>query len=269
MTLDRRRFLHAAGGAVAGAWLSPLVTRASAGPRPIKAIAFDAFPIFDPRPVSRLAETLFPGRGGELSGLWRTRQFEYQWLRALTGRYADFMHTTEEGLVFAARSLKLDLSAEKRTRLLGAWKELTTWPDVPSAVGSLRESGLRLALLSNMTGEMLLGGLRGAGLEGSFEQVLSADAIRTYKPDPRAYRMALDAFGLEREEILFVAFAGWDAAGARWFGYPTFWLNRLDAPAEELAAASDGTGRDLNDLVRFVRERRAAGPPGSRPDPGT
>jgi 2-haloacid dehalogenase len=59
--------------------------------------------------------------------------------------------------------------------------------------------------------------------------------------------MAVDAFGLPREEIFFVAFAGWDVAGARWFGYPTFWVNRLDLPAEE-----PRTGRDLADLVRFV-----------------
>jgi 2-haloacid dehalogenase len=65
--------------------------------------------------------------------------------------------------------------------------------------------------------------------------------------------MAVDALGLPHEEIRFVAFAGWDVAGARWFGYPTFWVNRLDLPVEELAVAPDGAGRDLADLVRFVR----------------
>jgi 2-haloacid dehalogenase len=43
----------------------------------IKAIAFNALPIFDPRPVCALAEQLFPGKGAELSSAWRTRQFEY------------------------------------------------------------------------------------------------------------------------------------------------------------------------------------------------
>ena len=49
-----------------------------------------------------------------------------------------------------------------------------------------------------------------------------------------------------------MAFAGRDVAGARWFGYPTFWVNRLDLPVEELAVAPDGAGRDLAGLVRFV-----------------
>jgi 2-haloacid dehalogenase len=82
---------------------------------------------------------------------------------------------------------------------------------------------------------------------------LSTDRVRAAKPDPRAYRMAVDAFGLPREEIAFAAFAGWDAAGATWFGYPTVWTNRLGAPAEELGAAPAVVGRDLSDVVRLAR----------------
>jgi hypothetical protein len=81
LPLDRRGFPHLAAGTSASR--SPLVSEAITAPR-LKAIAFDAFPIFDPRPVSRLAETLFPGEGADLSNAWRTRQFEYQWLRALS-----------------------------------------------------------------------------------------------------------------------------------------------------------------------------------------
>jgi 2-haloacid dehalogenase len=67
--------------------------------------------------------------------------------------------------------------------------------------------------------------------------------------------MAMDQLSLSREEILFVAFAGWDVAGAKWFGYPTFWLNRLASPAEELGVEADASGQDLNSLVQFVRGR--------------
>jgi 2-haloacid dehalogenase len=58
-----------------------------------------------------------------------------------------------------------------------------------------------------------------------------------------------------REQILFVAFAGWDAAGAKWFGYPTFWLNRAGAPSEQLSVDEDGTGSSMTDLVAFVEQR--------------
>jgi 2-haloacid dehalogenase len=223
---------------------------------PFKAIAFDAFPIFDPRPVFGLAETLFPGKGAEFSNAWRTRQFEYQWLRALSGRYADFWQTTEDALVFAATLLQLELTPDKRAQLMQAYLGLTTWPEVPSALSALQEAGIRLAFLSNMTAKMLEAGIKNAGLDGVFEYVLSTDQIRVYKPDPRAYQMALDALMLTREDILFAAFAGWDVAGAKWFGYPTFWVNRLNLPGEELGVAPDAIGRDLADLVNFIKVPR-------------
>jgi 2-haloacid dehalogenase len=203
--------------------------------------------------VFALAETLFPGKGTELGNAWRTRQFEYQWLRALGGQYADFSRTTEDALVFAARQLQLDLTPDKRAQLMAAYAKLTAWPDVAPALHALKDGGIRLALLSNMTAAMLEAGIENAGLDGLFEHVLSTDRIRTYKPDPRAYRMGVDALKLPREEIVFAAFAGWDVAGAKWFGYPTVWVNRAGSPAEELGVVPDAAGRDLGTLVRFVR----------------
>jgi 2-haloacid dehalogenase len=222
----------------------------------IRAIAFDAFPIFDPRPIGALAEQLFPGKGAELTNAWRTRQFEYQWLRALTGRYADFLQATDDALAFACELLKLELTAEKRKQLMDAHLALKAWPDVAPALESLKSAGLRLAFLSNATPKMLDAGIKNSGLEGLFEHVLSTDAIKTYKPDPRAYQLAIDAFRLSRDEILFVAFAGWDAAGAKAFGYPTFWVNRLGVPAERLGVVPDAVGKGLDELVAFVKASR-------------
>jgi 2-haloacid dehalogenase len=250
--LKRRTFLHLAAGGIAASAL-PLPAKAFVASQPrFKAVAFDAFPVFDPRPVFALAEALYPGKGSELSNVWRARQFEYQWLRALGGHYADFWQTTEEGLVFAAKLLRLELTPEKRAQLMDAYLALKAWPDAPPALRALREAGVRLAFVSNLTAKMLEDGIRNAGLDGLFERVLSTDRLRVYKPDPRAYRMAVDALELRPEEILFTAFAGWDAAGAKWFGYPTFWVNRLDFPQEELGVQPDGTGRDLTDLASFV-----------------
>jgi len=254
MTLDRRELITSAGSVAACALLSPLAARAE---KPLfRAIAFDAFPIFDPRPVFGLAETLFPGSGAALADAWRTRQFEYQWLRALSGRYADFWKTTEDALVFAARLLKLELTPEKRARLMQAYLDLKAWPDVAPALKALRKEGLRLVFLSNMTAKLLDAGIQNAGLEGFFDHVLSTDRVRTYKPDPRAYQIGIDTLQLARDEILFVAFAGWDAAGASSFGYPTFWVNRLALPPEELGSFANASGRDLTDLVRFVQTAR-------------
>jgi 2-haloacid dehalogenase len=253
MPLNRREFLNLMVGSVAtGLSVSTPLVLAATRPK-IKAIAFDAFPIFDPRPVFARVEEIFPGKGAELSNAWRTRQFEYTWLRTASQRYADFWKVTEDALVFAAKMLKLDLTPEKREQLMGAYLELKIWPDVLPALKSLNEAGIRLAFLSNFTPKMLDAAIESSGLEGMFEHTLSTDKVKTYKPDPRAYQMGIDAFRLKREEILFVPFAGWDAAGAKWFGYTTFWVNRLNLPVEELGVAPDATGGNLTDLVNFVR----------------
>jgi len=248
----RREFLvRGARSVAATCWPLPLMAQRPDGLR-FKAVALDAFPIFDPRPVFLLAEASFPGKGAALANAWRTRQFEYQWLHSLAGRYVDFWQATEDALVFAAKQVQVPLSTEKRATLMQAYLQLQTWRDVIPALRSLQHAGIRLAFLSNMTERMLETGIRTAGLAGIFEHVLSTDQAKTCKPDPRAYQLAIDAFGVPREEILFAAFAGWDAAGAKWFGYPTFWVNRLDIPTEELGIEPDATGRDLGELARFA-----------------
>jgi 2-haloacid dehalogenase len=252
MPETRRRFLTlAAGGAVTG-----LSVRGRAGaerpPRPVRAVLFDAFPIFDPRPVFARAEAMFPDKGAELSSLWRTRQFEYTWLRAAGRRYEDFWRVTEDALVAAARALGIAMSLDERARLMQSYLELTAYGDVPEALRSLRRAGVRLGLLSNLTPRMLHASIHNAGLAGVIEHVLSTDGVRSYKPDPRAYQLGLDALRLERDEVLFAAFAGWDAAGAKWFGYRTYWVNRARQPAEELGVAVDGSGATLGDLAAYV-----------------
>ena len=73
-----------------------LAEAAAPGPRRLKAIAFDAFPIFSPASVVLRAEALFPGRGAALGEEWRIRQFEYAWLRTLSGNYVRGLELTAE-----------------------------------------------------------------------------------------------------------------------------------------------------------------------------
>jgi 2-haloacid dehalogenase len=170
----------------------------------------------------------------------------------MSRNYADFWQVTGDALTFAAKSLRLDLTPANRGALMAAWLKLRCWPDAPAVLRSLKSAGLRLAFLSNMTTPMLEAGIRNSQLDGVFDQVLSTDAVKAYKPDTRAYQMGPNALGLRREQILFAAFAGWDAAGAKSFGYPTFWVNRQNQPAEELGVTVDGIGGNLSDLAAFL-----------------
>jgi 2-haloacid dehalogenase len=254
--MHRRKFVSLALGAAAlglagSARANSLPSVPARGGR-FKALAFDGFPILDPRPVFVLAEELFPGQGQALSNVWRSRQFEYSWLRAAGRRYADFWQVTGDALVYAARATGVELTDAKRQRLMDAYLQLKTWPEVLPVLRRFQAAGLTNAFLSNFSPGMLAAATAGAGLEGLITRAISTDEVQSYKPDPRAYQLGVDRLGLAREEILFVAFGAWDAAGAKWFGYPTFWVNRLKQPAEELSVEVDGMGRDLLDLEKFV-----------------
>ena len=251
MTLTRRRFLGASLAATAAVAINrPAAAQGESAD--IGAVAFDAFALFDARPVFQACESVAPGRGSELASVWRTRQFEYQWLRALGQRYEDFYAATEAALDFAATSLKLDLAPDARERLMHGFLELRAWPDVAAALHALRQSGKKLALLSNATPRILVSALGNSGLDTALDEVISTDRIRSYKPDPRAYQLGVDVLKLPKERIAFVAFAGWDLAGAKWYGYPTFWNNRQSAPPETLGVTADAAGATLSELLRWL-----------------
>ncbi len=247
--LDRRDFIRLGSGAAAGAVLGSASFGTASENSEKHAVAFDAFVLFDPRPVFTLAEELFPGRGAELSNVWRTRQFEYTWLRTVAGRYTDFWEISGDALSFAASTLRLTVDSRSRTRLLEAYLQLNTWPDVKQVLASMQAAKIRLGILSNFTQQMLEANLKNSRLEGVFEHLLSTDRVKQFKPSPHAYKLAEVAFGLARERIVFAAFAGWDAAGAKWFGFPTVWVNRLNSTAEQLSTKPDLVCTELSGVL--------------------
>jgi len=253
MTLNRRAFVSLV---AAAATLPAEPTFAAPREAKIKAIAFDALAVFDLRPIAALAEQIFPGRGDEMSHLWRTRQFEYTWLRTVGNQYVDFWTVIQDALAFSCKSLKLELTKGNSDLFLESFLELKAWPDAAPVLKKFKASGITMALLSNFTAAMLDRSVKNSGLGDIFDAYLSTDRVKAFKPDPRAYEMATRTFRLAKEEIAFAAYGGWDAVGATWFGYPTFWVNRAHATAETLGAVPDGIGADLNDLATFIETRR-------------
>jgi 2-haloalkanoic acid dehalogenase type II len=135
-------------------------------------------------------------RGQQLTQLWRTRQFEYSWLRSITKSYVDFFDITSDALVDAANTMRLDLTPADKQRLLDAYLHLTPWPDTVAGLRRLRAAGIRLIVLANFSPMMLSANARNAGLSGLFDALVSTDANHTYKPDPRAYRLGMERLHL-------------------------------------------------------------------------
>jgi 2-haloacid dehalogenase len=217
----------------------------------IKALVFDAYgTLFDVHSVVTLLEELFPGRGQEVSRVWRTKQLEYTWLLSLMGRYEDFWEVTVRSLAFACRALPLDCPPARQAQLMNAYLRLEAFPEVPDALKRL--TAYPLAILSNGSPRMLAGVVESAGLKGTFAQVLSVDEVKIYKPSPRVYALASQRLGLEPGAIGFVSANSWDIQGAGAFGFRTVWLNRGDQPGDELGFPPDITVPQLTDLVPIL-----------------
>ena len=191
-------------------------------------------------------------------------QIDYTRMRTLGDRYADFRQVTEDALVFAAEKLGLDLDDEKRAALMAQYEELTAYPGGRASV--LRPQGQGPAPRHPV--ERHAGSVRkaGAAMPGSTDcsiTCLSVDSVKRYKPTPEAYPIGPDAFGCPASEIVFVSSNGWDACGATWYGYRTFWVNRAGNPLDKLGVRPAGEGRNLRDLLAYLRHLTARSRPAS------
>jgi len=221
----------------------------------IKAFAFDAYgTLFDVFSVTALCEQLFPGKGNALAQLWRAKQLQYSLLRSLMGRHKDFWQLTEDGLVFASKSLKLDLTADKRKRLLEAYLSLSAFPDVRPGLEALKKQGVRLAVLSNGEPKMLEAAAKSAGVFDLLEGIISVEEVKIFKVSPRVYNLGPERMNVSNAELGFVSANSWDINGAASAGLSTFWIQRSAAePPEELGFTADQVVGAITDLAPLVR----------------
>jgi 2-haloacid dehalogenase len=213
----------------------------------LRALVFDAYgTLYDVHSVASLCDELWPGKGTQLSQLWRAKQLEYTWLRSLMGRYEDFTAVTEASLRYACAALALPYDDANRPRLMEAYLNLAPFPEVKDALAKLR--GFRLAILSNGSPAMLRPLVARSGLDSAIPILLSADLLAVYKPAPQVYQLAVDRLGAPPAAIGFVSSNCWDAAGAKSFGFRTFWVNRTGAPLDGLGFQPDNEIRSLAEL---------------------
>jgi 2-haloacid dehalogenase len=221
----------------------------------IRALVFDLYgTLYDVHSVSGACEAMFPQRGMELSLLWRQKQLEYTWLRSLMGAYIAFEEATEDALDYCCQRLGLDLDACRRTALCDAYLRLAPFPEVPATLRELNARGLPLAILSNGSRRSIDAVVRTSGLAGEFAHLLSVDAVRVFKPDPRVYELAEQVLQLDRSSVLFVSSNAWDATGAGYFGYLTCWVNRGGLPFESMGQRPSHIVGSLAELPHVLDE---------------
>lgn len=182
----------------------------------------------------------------KLAADWRMKQLHYSWLRAVMGAHTDFWEVTKNSLDWALAASALDGDAELRERLLALYWQLSAYPEVPAMLGALQSAGLKTAILSNGSPDMLHGAVTSAGLAALLDDVLSVETVGVFKPHRSVYELVGKRFGGTPAEVLFVSSNGWDAAGAKAFGFNTVWVNRGGEPVDELPWKPDSVLDDLS-----------------------
>ena len=218
----------------------------------IHACVFDAYgTIFDFASAAARCTEIPEDKRAALTALWRDKQLQYTWLRALQGRYADFWQVTGDAPDFVLDSLGI-ATPVLRARLMELYLTLSAFPEVPEVLRTLRAAGFVTAILSNGTPAMLSAAVRGAGIDGLLDAVLSADAVEVYKTHPRVYEYGLVQLGVRAEQVSFQSSNAWDAFAASAFGMRVVWCNRYGQRRERLPGSPDHEVRSLAELPALL-----------------
>ena len=156
---------------------------------------------------------------------WRERQLRYSWLCSMMGKYDDFWELTERALDATLEEHALASDGSIRDRLLSLYSDLSAYEEVPDVLANLKAAGHKLAVLSNASPSMLVKALDAAGISQWFNELISVDVLKCYKPTPAVYQLVTERFNCKPSEVTFFSSNNWDVSGAGAFGFKTIWVN--------------------------------------------
>jgi len=191
----------------------------------IKAIIFDAYgTLFDVNSAAEKCKNKIGEKWEPFANYWRTTQLEYTWLRSLMGRHQDFWKVTEQSLDKSMKVFQIDTSM--RDELLDLYKVLSTFPEVKETLKKLKEKNYKLAILSNGTPALLRELVSSNNLESIFDDVLSIEEVKIYKPHPNVYNIPIKKYQIEKNQFAYLSSNTWDVSAAGNFGFNAVWVNR-------------------------------------------
>ena len=170
---------------------------------------------------------------------WRERQLRYSWLCSMMGEYEDFWELTTRALDATLEEHALASDDKVRARLLSLYSELSAYQEVPEVLANLKAAGHRLAVLSNASPSMLVKALDAAGISEWFDELLSVDVLKCYKPTPAVYQLIPERFDCKPSDVTFFSSNNWDVSGAGAFGFKTIWVNRTGVAWDNLPGKPD------------------------------
>ena len=212
----------------------------------IGACVFDAYgTLVDFNSAVNRSRDRLGDKADALADMWRRKQLEYTWLRSLMNRYQDFWQVTGDALDYSLAAVGIE-DVALRDHLMELYRNIEPYPEAAAMLARLKQAGVRTAILSNGSPEMLAAAARSAGLEDLLDDVISVHPAAIYKPHPSVYQLAVDRLGIAAQRICFQSANAWDIAGAAAFGFRAVWINRAGQPPERLP---DGPWAELDSLA--------------------
>ena len=218
---------------------------------------FDAYgTLFDVSAAARIAakepnREKFKEVWPSVSNQWRLKQLQYTWLRSMTHSYTDFWTVTKNSLDYALESHGLHENFELKERLLALYWELQPYPEVSSMLKKLKTKGIKTAILSNGSPEMLSSAVNSSNLSDLIDEIISVEKVKIFKPSSLVYEQIENVIECSKSEVLFVSSNGWDIAGAAGFGFETAWVNRSKEPIDRLPYKPTHILRNLEAITSF------------------
>lgn len=193
------------------------------------ALAFDIYgTLINPHGVVDELSGHVGERAQEFSNIWRDKQLEYTWRRALMQRYQNFPVCTRQALDYADTLLQTGLDDAAKASLMAVYRVLPAYDDVPASLRALADAGFCMYGFSNGVADAISGLLEHAGIDQYFEGVVSVDALQTFKPDPDVYQHFIEVANRPAENCWLVSSNGFDVIGAVSAGMKAAWLQRSE-----------------------------------------
>lgn len=193
----------------------------------MQVIGFDVFgTLVDPAGVAEPLRPFADEHTGTLVAEWRRSQLEYAFRRAAMGRYRPFDRVTRDALDRALAVTGIDIPETDREDLVAAWTRLPAFADAAPALDALRAQGHYCLAFSNGTAAGLRTLLEHAELAPHLDDVLSVEAVGTFKPARDVYDRLVATGGTARDATWLVSGNPWDVIGAGAAGLATAWLQR-------------------------------------------
>tara|TARA_B100000700_G_scaffold288784_1_gene345603 strand:+ start:689 stop:1351 length:663 start_codon:yes stop_codon:yes gene_type:complete len=191
----------------------------------IKVIIFDAYgTLFDVNSAAENCKNKIGEQWETFANYWRTTQLEYTWLRSLMNRYEDFWKVTEDSLDKSMRVFKIDMSM--KNELLDLYKVLSIFPEVKQTLNNLKEKNYKIIILSNGTYSLLKELVSRNNLENMFDDLMSIEGVKKYKPHPNVYNIPITKYKIEKNQFVYLSSNTWDVSAAGNFGFNSIWVNR-------------------------------------------